>query len=241
MIAPAERRFRAALWSLAALVIAPFAWMARSESALYASAEVMYRATIARHPDSWLALTNLAVIELDRDPSGAVARLQQSLRLNAGFAETHFALGRGLQALGRNEEAVGAYRTAIRLRPAHAQTYDNLGTVLAGLGRPAEAEPELRRAIALKPDLAGAHSNLGIVLGMLGRVDEAIASHREAISLAPELGFAHANLGNALFQAGRYGEAAAAYRDAARRIPEHPLLGGLIEKADAAARQGRGR
>ena len=226
-------------WGLCLLVAVPLAWLARAESALYANAETMYRATIVRHPDSWLALTNLAVIELERDPSRAVARLRESLRYNPEFFETHFALGRALQALGRQQEAVEAYRTAIRIKPEQAQAHDNLGTLLAGLGRLAEAEAEFRRAIALRPTLAGAHTNLGIVLSMLGRLDESITAHREAIRLAPELGLAHANLGNALFQAGRYAEAAAAYREAAARLPEHPDLPGLVAKAEAAAR-GRG-
>jgi tetratricopeptide (TPR) repeat protein len=223
-------------WGVFLVVVAPLVWLARSESALYANAETMYRATIARQPDSWLALTNLAVIELDRDPSRAVARLRESLRYNPEFFETHFALGRGLQSLGRLEDAIAAYRTALRLKPGQAQVHDNLGTALAGLGRAADAEVEFRQAIALKPTLAGAHTNLGIVLGMLGRVEESIAAHREAIRLVPELGLAHANLGNALFQAGRYADAAAAYREAARRLPEHPDLPGLIGKAEAAAR-----
>lgn len=232
-------RNAAVSWGLCLLAVAPLAWLARGESALYANAETMYRATIARHPDSWLALTNLAVIELDRDPSRAVARLRESLRYNPDFFETHFALGRALQALGRHDEAMESYRAAIRIKPQHAQTHDNLGTLLAGLDRLPEAEAEFRRAIELRPSLAGAHTNLGIVLSMLNRHEESIAAHREAIRLAPELGLAHANLGNALYQAGRYSEAAAAYREAAARLPEHPDLPGLIAKADAAAR-GRG-
>lgn len=216
------------------VVIAPLAILARQESSNYVDAETIYRATVARHPDSWLAHTNLAVIELQRSPAQGIARLRESLKYQPRFAETHYNLGRGLHELGRMDEAISSYQEAIRLKPGYVQAHDNLATAYAANGRLAEAEREYRAALVLKPRLAGAHTNLGIVLAMTGRLDESVSEHREAIRLAPELASAHVNLGNALFQLRRFAEASDAYRAALRVDPGLQDVRGLLARAEAA-------
>jgi tetratricopeptide (TPR) repeat protein len=223
----------------AGILVLPLAVLARLEAGLYRDAETMYRATLARHPDSWLALTNLAVIELPRSPAAAASRLRESLRHNPDFADTHYNLGRALQEMGHTDEALAAYRRAIQLNPRNARAFDNLAALQAAGGRLDEAERNLREAIRLQPSLAGAHTNLGIVLSLRGRIEEAIASHREAIRLAPEFGPAYINLGNVLFDSARFSDAVAAYREAARLLPERADLRDIVRRAEAAAQRGR--
>ena len=68
------------------------------ESGIYGDVQGLYRATIARNPDCWLAYNNLA-IELQQagQTPEAVENLQQALRINPACAEAHRNLGVALQ------------------------------------------------------------------------------------------------------------------------------------------------
>ena len=64
-----------------------------------------------------------------------------------------FTYGFALQAQGKLDDAIGAYREAIRLKPDYAEAFYNLGSVLNELGRFDEADQALDEARRLKPDM----------------------------------------------------------------------------------------
>jgi Flp pilus assembly protein TadD len=132
-------------------------------------------------------------------------------------------LGVGLQAQGRLEDAVAAYREAVRLKPDYPAAYINLGVVLGSKGRWDEAVAAYREAVRLRSDDAGPRLYHGIALSVLGRWDEAVAELREATRLRPDFPEAHYRLGIAFGQNGRAGEAVAAYREAVRLKPDFPV------------------
>jgi tetratricopeptide (TPR) repeat protein len=158
-------------------------------------------------------------------------------RAEAPEAMRLLGLGRDLQAKGRLEEAIAAYRRAAALAPAAPEAHNNLGNALLEAGRPEEAAPCYRQALALRPDFAPALINLGNALGELEQLDEALAICRRAVQAAPLVPDAHNNLGAVLRDRQDFAAAAACFRAAIALAPADPAA--YINLADALTEQGQ--
>jgi len=207
-----------------ALIALPLGALTMHQSRDYTNAPTLYRATLAKNPECWMAYNNLAAIALALSPpdlESALRDVQTSLRLNPANEVAHNNYGVILQRQGRHEEALREHQEAIRLQVNYADAISNLGVDLAALGRTDEALGAYREAIRVKPLSAGAHQNLGLAYQDMGRMDDAIAEAREAIRLDPNYVDAYDSLGTALQRSGRFDEAATAYREAVRLQPSH--------------------
>jgi len=78
------------------------------------------------------------------------------------------------QALGRLDEAAGAYRSGIAVTPESAELRHGLGTALHRLGRLDEAVAEYVEALKLRPDFARAHGDLAAAYLVQGKSDLAL-------------------------------------------------------------------
>jgi tetratricopeptide (TPR) repeat protein len=198
-------------------VAAPLAVLSWRESHQYVDAETLYRTTIARNPDAWMAHHNLAVLKLDGSAAElkeAIAHVTEALRLNPADADSHSSLGYALQREGRLEDAAAQYAAAIRLQPGLAAAHNNLGTVRQAEGRLDEAAAHYANALRLKPEYGEAHRNLGLVLQEFGRIEEAVAHLQEAVRLEPGSAVAHDSLGTARLRQRRLDDAVKEYRAA---------------------------
>jgi Flp pilus assembly protein TadD len=77
----------------------------------------------------------------------------------------HKNLGKILDRMGRNDEAIGQYTETLRLAPDDAEAHYCLGGVLARSGRRDEAVAHLTRALRLRPgnaDIQRALQALGV-------------------------------------------------------------------------------
>ena len=117
-----------------------------------------------------------------------------------------------LEAEGRLDEALDAWRSLTEVAPGYGGAWMSTGVVLARLGRLAEAEDALRRSVALRPEVGEARMNLALVLAARGARDEAERELRRALLLDPALVEAAAQLAHLRFDSGRYAEAARLYR-----------------------------
>ncbi|MCI0566202.1 tetratricopeptide repeat protein, partial [bacterium] len=120
--------------------------------------------------------------------------------------------GAALSDLGRNEEAIEAYRQAVALDPKDAYPYNGLGSALSDLGRNEEAIEAYWQAVAIDPKDAYSWNGLGNALHALGRNEEAIETYRQAVAIDPKDAYSWNGLGNALHALGRNEEAIEAYR-----------------------------
>ena len=192
----------------------------------YRNAETLYRATLERNPDAWLARYNLAVLLESRpgELSEAIAEYEATLRLNPNHWAARNNLGSAfLKIPGRTGDAIAQFKEAIRLRPDFAEAQNNLGVALGRLsGHRDEAMAHLRIAIHLRPGYDGAHNNLGTLLAREPATrPEGIAEYEEALRLSPGNAEYHYNLANAFSdEAGRLPDAVAQYRDALRLAPD---------------------
>ena len=157
------------------------------------------------------------------------------LSADSAQATTHYNLAYTLQQAGRDDDAIGEYRTAARLFPRDAQTHSNLGALLAAKGQRDEAVAEYDEALRLDPDLAEAHNNLGMALAAGGQSADALVQFEKAISLDPRNGEAHYNRGTALAAQGRSADAIVELKEALRLNPAnaaaHNNLGILLASA----------
>jgi tetratricopeptide (TPR) repeat protein len=208
------------------------------QSAMYRDAETLYRETLARNPESWMAETNLCSLLLEK-PAGleeAVQHCQSALRLKPDYAEAHNDLGVALARMpGRIADAIAHFEAAVASKPDFAEAHFNLANALVlEPGGMLEAAAEYRAAIHIRPDYLQARMNLGAVLSRIpGKLPEAIDEYQAALAIDPNLAEAYNNLGSALAQLpGRGDEALRAYQNAVRLKPgyakAHNNLGTLL-------------
>jgi len=185
---------------------------------IYRDSETLYRATIARNPDCWMAYNNLG-LELARAGrwEEAIADYERALAIDPSLSTVHNDLGSALVGEGRLAPAVDQFREALRLRPRYPEAIYNLGAVLQADGQNEAAIAEFYRAVRFKPDFPEAQYNLGLTLASIGRPAEGLVHLAAAVRLRPGWAEAHFNLAVALRQLGRAEEATAEF-DRARRL-----------------------
>jgi protein O-mannosyl-transferase len=196
------------------------------QSGIYTDQETLYRATLARNPNSWMAHHNLAkaLAEKPGQLQEVIEEYRASLRIYPDFAETHNNLGNALaQIPGRLDEARNELEISLRLNPDYANGHYNLGNVLSRIpGKLPEAVEEYQAAIRLQPDFAEAHHNLAIALSQIpGRLPDAIREYQAALAIDPAMAEAHNNLCRALSTMPGRIEQALAECDTAIRIDAH--------------------
>ncbi|HVW22583.1 MAG TPA: tetratricopeptide repeat protein [Opitutaceae bacterium] len=177
--APAALRRAAA----AALLLALGALTFR-QAGLYRDVEGLYRATLARNPQAWLADLNLGSLLRDRGRARDAADLyRQAIAIYPGYADTHFDLGLVLLGQGRYAEAAEQFAETVGLNPRDAQAWDDYGVALGNLGQLDEAVARFQHAIRLNPGYAKAHRDLGLAWQRLGRPREAEVEFEAAARL----------------------------------------------------------
>jgi tetratricopeptide (TPR) repeat protein len=130
-------------------------------------------------------------------------------------------LGFAYNDLGRQTEAIDAYKNAIRIRPDYAEAHYNLGIAYGRLGRHQEALDAYKQAICIKPNYADAHYGLGFEYGSLGRGTESIDAYKQTIKIKPDYVKAYYSLGTVYGSLGRYQETIDACKQAIRIKPDY--------------------
>jgi Flp pilus assembly protein TadD len=174
--------------TLAAAALAPLVVLTWQHSHQFVSAEVLYRTTIARNPQAWMAHHNLGEMKVrsaEGDLQEALGHIRESLRINPDNADAHNTLGFTLQRLGRLDEARREYDAALRLVPGLAAAHNNLGVLAYDEARLADAVGHFREASRLDPADPEPTRNLGLALLDLGRLDEAAPHIERAFSRNP--------------------------------------------------------
>jgi tetratricopeptide (TPR) repeat protein len=205
----------------AAALLATLGVLTWRQGFAYRDLATLYRTTIARNPDCWMAYSNLgtALLESGRKDE-AIADLRRALELRPDLPDVQFDLANALLAEGDPRAAVPHYEEALRLQPDFPAAQDNLGTALLQLGRPDEAVVHYREALRLRPDYPRALLNLGAVL-TAGHPAEAASCFERALRFEPALPEAHFGLADALRAQGRRDEAIGQYEQALRLRPAY--------------------
>ncbi|MFA6954662.1 MAG: protein kinase [Thermoanaerobaculia bacterium] len=148
-------------------------------------AEKQFQLAIALRPGNWAGHNKLGTFYLRRGRfDAALVSFKAAERLTP---ENTFVLaneGVALQWLGRDEEAIAAYRRSIRIRPT-GPTYNNLAALLYFAGRYDEAVDAFEGATAIDPNDHQLWAGLADSLRWsASRRQQAPTAYRKAISLA---------------------------------------------------------
>jgi tetratricopeptide (TPR) repeat protein len=148
--------------------------------------------------------------------------------------EDYHKLGNSMQASGRFDDAVAAYKKAIELNPDFSWSYHGLGDVLLKLERWENAVAAYTKAVELNPDFSWSFHNLGDALLKLERWEDAVAAYRCEIAINSDFAWSFCNLGEALTQLKYWEEAITAYLKA---VEIDGNLPGIYEKLGSALGQ----
>lgn len=207
-LAAEQLRLRAVIYGFAILALPVLGILTWRQAGMYTDMETLWRTTIARNPDCWMAQSNLGTSLLHRGkPGEAEVLYREVLRLQPTSAEAFNNLGIALAAQGKLTEAMQDFDRALQLKPDYAEAHYDSGVALAGQRNWNQAIQFYERALELKPDYAEAHNNLGIALANQGKFAEAMQHFERALQLRPGFAEAYDNSGNVLAAQGKWAEA----------------------------------
>jgi tetratricopeptide (TPR) repeat protein len=183
--------------------------------------ETLWRDTLARNPDAFLARNNLGTIFNGRKQYALAAeQFRAALALKPEFLEAHSNLGLALTELGRYDEAEQHLLEAARIKPDFANVQYCLGKLYSRMNRLEEAKVHYALAIRSEPAMAEAHYDLGTLWQQQGERVRATACYKNALLLSPDYPAAHNNLANLLAEDGKLPEAIEHYRRALSAAPD---------------------
>jgi tetratricopeptide (TPR) repeat protein len=219
---PAQPRLAVVATGL--LLVLGLGLTARGYSRHYLDDETLFRANIARNPQSWMGHHVLAHT-VGEDPARrdeAIALYRAALRLKPDNPDSSAALAALLvQQPGHREEAITLFGEAVRLRPTFAEAHNGLANeLIATPGRAAEAITHYETALRLRPRFGLARANLAVALaGIPGREEDALACFDTVLREMPGHAPAHYHLANLLARLGRWPEALPHYERALELAP----------------------
>ncbi len=204
------------------IVIAVLGILTWKQGHIYKDRDTLYRDTIAKNEQCWMAYNNLGVVFGEQGRlEEAIALYLKALRIKPDYVDAHYSLGVVLEKQGRIEEAMDHYLQALRIKPNYLRAHYNIGLSLSKQGRLEEAIDYYLQALRINPEYVDAHYNLANVLSKQGRAKEAIDHYRQTLQIDPDYAEAHNNLGLTLDTQGRIEEAMDHYLQALRIRPDY--------------------
>lgn len=208
----------------------------------YKDVETLWRDTVRKNPDSWLARYNLSRDLLHRGQfDEALEEYRQALRTGPNTVDGLVSVGNALFAKGRQDEAMEFYERALQVNPDNPEAHVNLAVILANRGQIEEAMEHDRKAIQVNPKHITAHVNLAVALASQGRFKEALEHYAKALEVNPDQPMTHINLAIALNALGQTNQAQAHFRKAAEVVNAHAAglaTQGRLDEAVAQYREG---
>ncbi|MFL6583461.1 MAG: tetratricopeptide repeat protein [Chthoniobacterales bacterium] len=229
---------------LLALLFGGLVFLTSEQTRIYRNVETLWRSTLARNPECWMAHYELGRELRDRGQlDAAIAEYEQGLAIWPDYADAHYNLARIFLDRGEFERAIVEYQTVLKLKPHDAEAHNNLGSSYSVMGQMDRAITEFLTALAIKPQYAEAEQNLGNALIQRGRTDDGLQHLHRAAELAGDDPVAHGRLATALVRAGRTPEAVAEFERAIntgpRDVAARSSLAWILATApDASLREG---
>jgi len=218
-IAPGKVLLRPTISFLLLLTLGALSWRQCRD---YRDIETLWRTTIARNPDCWMAYSNLgSFLSARGNVDEAIRDFRKALELWPNQSKDHNNLGKALVQKGRIAEAMDHFQTALRVSPEDPDTESNIGAASLQQGDADEAISHLRRAVEKWPLHAQGHINLGNALLQNREIDAAIAEYEKTLAVPFDHAESHYSIGTALRQKGDVEEAIVHYRKALELRPDY--------------------
>ncbi len=213
-------QYRAVIVSAALLIVGSLGALTWRQAATYADIETLWRTTLARNPECWMAHTNLGIVLLQKaEIDDAIAHYRSALRMQPDSWDAEYNLGTALLGKGQVDEAILHCERAVSMRPTDPDALVSLGNALIQKGRIDEAIAHYQKAITVHPDHFLARYSLGHALLEKGELDSAIQVCRSALLLRPSDADCHTTLAIALEEKSNPAEAIQHYQKALELAP----------------------
>lgn len=194
LAAQVRPRLRRPATVLAVAVTAALAVCTSRYAWILASQERMWRDTLAKNPEAFLAHNNLGMLlGMQGRFDEAIRHFDAALRISPDYALAHFNWAKAMAAQNRPEEAIRHFAEGLAVEPHNQQARRSYGRILLDLGRPQPAAEQFRAILdrdPANPDartaMAEAQYQVGTQRISEGRVRDAIAAFREAMRLGPQ-------------------------------------------------------
>lgn len=171
---------------VALAVLATLGTLTWRQCPVYRDRETLWRDTVVKNPEAWMAQYGLANALLARgELTEAVGHYEAALRVRPDHSWAHNNFGLALSRLGDRVRGMEHYRRAVELDPDNAEARFNLANALVAEGALGEAIEQYRAGLATQPDAAQAHSLLAKALVSTGQLAEALEHLQEAVRLRP--------------------------------------------------------
>ncbi len=191
----------------------------------YRNSETLWRDTIAKNPDSWMAHHNLGIELFEQGRiDDALAQYQAAVALHPDGDLEQSDLGAALLAKNLYSEAIVHLEKALTINPKLQPAENNLALACSGIGEYDQAVVHYREALQIEPNALGTLLNLGSVLKGLGRLDEAAQCYRDAAKRFPSEVEPLRRLGGVLWDNGQLGPAIDVYHQALQLSPKNTQL-----------------
>jgi Tfp pilus assembly protein PilF len=179
----------AVAYGFAVIVLPMLAVLTWRQAGTYRDMETLWRTTIDRNPNCWMAYENLGGTLLAQGKlDEASQNFERALQLKPDDEDALNDLGVVLYKQLKLDEAIRYYERALQLKPDYADAHCNFGLALVCQGKLDEAIQHFERALQLKPYDPETHGNLGIALAKQGKLTEAIQNFQQALTLATDQG-----------------------------------------------------
>src|SRR5262249_14750884 len=119
----------------AALMVGVLSWLTWQHVHVYHDSESLWRDTLTKNPDSWIAHTNLAqtLILPENTRAEGLEHFERAYELAPNRAETIWRAGQVRAERKQYVEAIGFFDRAIGLEPEFAEPYYSKGLALEEL------------------------------------------------------------------------------------------------------------
>jgi len=227
---------------IVAVIVFPLVYLTWRDAHAYENLEALWRTTIERNPDAWLARSNYAAMLLDHqppEPAEALVHAREAVRIAPRESSSRFNYGLALEATGDLNGAIEQYRESIaNASIAEGKTarvalvHDKLAAALRLAGRTEEADKELAISKQMLAEMAASGAQGGdisidaqidaaIGLVQARQPDQAIGPLTRLVEQAPQRVDARYALGVALEQLKQFEPAANHFRAVLAVSPAH--------------------
>lgn len=153
------------------------------QSHIYKDLETLWRDTIQKNPNSYLAQNNLGILLAKQGKfDESISHFRKALPLKPYQHSVYQNLGMAFFRQGKFEEAIGEFNKALKIKADYAEAHCELGHVLLQQDKLEEAVSHFRVALQIKPDYVNVMDILALTLATT--VDNKIWNPREGVKIA---------------------------------------------------------
>jgi protein O-mannosyl-transferase len=218
------KRFKVPIlkYAICAVLLGTLAVLTWKQCGMYRDLETLWRTTIQRNPNSWLATYNLGtVLGEQRRVDEAIHYLEKTVEIRPELADAHYNLGCLYLYKKQLDAAISEFLKTIEDEPRHALAYYKLGSALGQKGLIDQAIPNFEKALQIWPACVDAHRGLAEARLQQGRYDDAISQFQQATALQPNVPSDYIYMGNAFLQKGNADQALESFEKALALKPDY--------------------